>query len=242
MSLTPFVHLDTALAGAGCGARFGLSPQERQHLTRVLRLSPGATVEVADGEGWVAGAELLADGVRLTGDALLQPAPRPRLVLAQGLPKGRKLDEVLRQATELGVDEIRVVTTARSVPRLEEARASKAQARWQAVVRAASEQARRPRRPEITGPLALERLARDDELLLIAHPGAPGLPKVAETLVGADAVVLAVGPEGGFSDSEVADAVTGGALAVGLGDAVLRTEHAGAAGLAVLAAAVGRWG
>ena len=242
MSLTPFVHLDTSLAGAGCGARFALSSQERQHLTRVLRLPPGATLEVADGQGWVAAAELLTDGVRLTGDALRQPERRPRLVLAQALPKGRKLDEVLRQATELGVDEIRVVTTARSVPRLEDARVAKATTRWQAVVRAASEQARRSRRPEVTGPLALERLARDDELLLIAHPGAPGLPTVAETLVGAEAVVLAVGPEGGFRDSEVADAVAGGALAVGLGDAVLRTEHAGAAGLAVLAAAVGRWG
>lgn len=242
MSLTPFVHLDAPLAGAGTGTRVPLSPGERQHLTRVLRLPEGAAVEVADGGGWCAPAELTGDGVQLSADPREQPRAHPRLVLAQALPKGRKVDEVLRHATELGVDEVRVVITARSVPRLAGARASKALARWQAVVRAASEQARRPRRPVVTGPLALDRLAHDDELLLMAHPGAPGLPTVAEALAGAPVVVLAVGPEGGFTDDEVADAVTGGALAVGLGDAVLRTEHAGPAGLAVLAAAVGRWG
>ncbi len=242
MSRTPFVHLDAGLAGAVEGSRLALSAEERHHLTRVLRLSPGAPIEVADGQGWWGPAELTTDGVLLTGAVQHRPPPSPRLVLAQALPKGRKLDEVLRQATELGVDELRVVISSRSVRQLEGERASRARVRWQAVVSAACEQARLARRPQVTGPLALDRLARDDELLLVAHPGAPGLPSVVESLAGVAAVVLAVGPEGGFSDAEVADAVAGGALAVGLGDSVLRAEHAGPAGLAVLSAAVGRWG
>lgn len=242
MSRTPYLHLDVPLAHAAGGRSFPLPREADHHLTRVLRLAPGEALEVADGAGWSAPAQLTRDGLRLTGDAQHRAVDEPRLVLAQALPKGRKLDGVLRQATELGVDEARVLATARSVPSLHGDRAAKAVARWEAVVHAASEQARCPHRPRITGPLPMDRLARDDELLLVAHPGAPGLPTVGEVLVGATAIVLAVGPEGGFTDQEVADAVAGGALAVGLGESVLRTEHAGAAGLAVLAAGLGRWG
>ncbi len=242
MSRTPFVHLDTSLDAGAAGAWFPLSAAERSHLERVLRLRVGAPIEVADGDGWTATGSLGEAGVQLTADARLVPPRHPRLILAQALPKGRKLDEVLRQATELGVDEIRVLTTARSVPRLTGPRASKARARWEAVVRAASEQARRPRRPLVSGPARLDRSIAEEELVLVAHPATPGLPRIAESLVGVPAVVLAVGPEGGFTDDEVADAVTAGALAVGLGTTVLRTEHAGPAGIAVLSAALGRWG
>jgi len=242
VSLTPYVHLDASLADAGAAAERPLSAEERHHLQRVLRLQPGAVIEVADGAGWQAPARITAAGVALRAAAVHTPASQPALVLAQALPKGRKLDEVLRQATELGVDEVRLLTTERAVPRLRGARAERAHARWSAVVRAASEQARRPWRPRVRGPLDLAHLARDDELLLVAHPEAPGLPTVVDVLAGATTLTLAIGPEGGFTDREVAEAVTGGALAVSLGGSVLRTEHAGSAGIAVLSAAVGRWG
>ncbi len=242
MSLTPYVHLDIDLAAAVDGQRIDLTAADRHHLVTVLRLGTGAPVEVADGRGVSAPAVLVGGAVELAGPISRRPDQRPHLILAQALPKGRKLDEVLRQACELGVDELRVLTTARSVVRLDAAKLDRVRARWEAVVRSACEQARRPRRPAVVGPLPLERLGRDDEVLLIAHPGAPGLPTVAEAWMQAERLVLAVGPEGGFTDEEVADAVTAGALAVGLGPAVLRTEHAGAAGLAVLAAGSGRWG
>jgi 16S rRNA (uracil1498-N3)-methyltransferase len=242
VSLTPFVHLDVDLASAVDGARIDLSAADRHHLVTVLRLGPGASVEVADGRGASAAAVLVEGAVELAGPVCRQARPRPQLVLAQALPKGRKLDEVLRQACELGVDELRVLDCARSVVRLDAGRLDRVRARWEAVVRSACEQARRPHRPAVVGPLPLERLGRDDEVLLIAHPGAPGLPAVADAWVTAERLVLAIGPEGGFTDEEVADAVAAGALAVGLGPSVLRTEHAGAAGLAVLAAGSGRWG
>ncbi|MFU8839263.1 MAG: RsmE family RNA methyltransferase [Nitriliruptoraceae bacterium] len=241
MSLTPYLHLDVALDGAAVEVELPLPAETRHHLQRVLRLRDGAAVVVADGAGRHAPAVVTRDGLRLTAAARERPPRRPRLVLAQAVPKGRKLDEVLRQAVELGVDEIRVLHAERCVTRVEPSRAERAGARWTAVVRAACEQARRPDRPPVRGPLPLDRLGRDDELLLLAHPGAPALPSVAEAVLDARTIVLAVGPEGGFSDTEVADAVAAGALAVGLGPSVLRTEHAGAAGLAVLAAGTGRW-
>lgn len=241
MSLTPYLHLDVALDGAGTEVELALPAEATHHLHRVLRLRDGAEIMVADGGGRDAPAVLTPTGVRLTALARVRPARTPRLVLAQGLPKGRKLDDVLRQAVELGVDEVRVLHVERCVARLEPARAESARARWAAVVRASCEQARRPDRPPVVGPVSLVHIGRDDETLLVAHPGSPALPCVVDTLLEATTVVLAVGPEGGFTDTEVADAVAGGALAVGLGADVLRTEHAGAAGLAVLAAGVGRW-
>lgn len=242
MSLIPFVHLDVDLGVAADGERIGLSPADHHHLTTVLRLGSGASVEVADGRGASAAAVLIDGSIELAGPIRSRPRPRPQLVLAQALPKGRKLDEVLRQACELGVDEVRVLDSVRSVVRLDAGKLDRIHRRWEAVVRSACEQARRPHRPQVLGPLPLERLGRDDEVLLVAHPGAPGLPTVAEAWTEAERLVLAVGPEGGFTDEEVADAVAAGALAVGLGPSVLRTEHAGAAGLAVLAAGSGRWG
>jgi len=241
VSLTPYLHLDVALAGAREGDRLPLGRDDRHHLGTVLRLGPGAAVEIADGCGTSAFGTLVDAEVELVSDPRVLPEPRPWLVLAQAVPKGRKLDEIVRHACELGVDELRVIDTARSVVRLDERRAARGRERWNAVIRAACEQARRPRQPAVSGPIGLDRLGRDDELLLLAHPDAPPLPSVASVWQPAARLVLAVGPEGGFSDDEVADAVAGGALAVGLGPSVLRAEHAGAAGLAVLSAATGRW-
>ena len=241
MSLIPYVHLDVDLSEALVGTPIALAPGDRHHLTTVLRLGSGAAVEVADGRGRSAPAVLVGTAIELAGPVVELPEPRPQLILAQALPKGRKLDEVLRQACELGVDEVRVVDTARSVVRLDDRKLDRVRARWAAVARSACEQARRPFRPGIVGPLPLDRLGCDDELLLFAHPAAPGLPTVVDAWHGVDRLVLAIGPEGGFTDEEVAGAVAAGGLAVGLGPAVLRTEHAGAAGLAVLAAATGRW-
>lgn len=242
MSLTPYVHLEVELSRARIGDRLPLGRDDRHHLGTVLRLGPGAAVEIADGRGTSALATLADGEVELATDPVVLAAPRPWLVLAQALPKGRKLDEVVRHACELGVDELRIIDAARSVVRLDERRAARGRERWNAVVRAACEQARRPRRPAVVGPIRFDRLGRDDELLLVAHPDAPALPSVASVWQPAARIVVAVGPEGGFTDEEVGDAVAAGALAVGLGPSVLRTEHAGAAGLAVVAAATGRWG
>lgn len=241
MSLTPYLHLDVDLDGADTELELPLPAETLHHLHRVLRLRDGAAVVVADGQGREAPATLSTTALQLTAAPRRRPPRRPRLVLAQALPKGRKLEEVLRQAVELGVDEVRLLHSERCVARLEPERAEAARQRWSAVVRAAAEQTRRPDRPPVLGPIGLDRLGRDHEVLLLAHPGSPALPTVGAELLEASTIVLAVGPEGGFSDAEVADAVTAGALAVGLGPDVLRTEHAGAAGLAVLAAGTGRW-
>lgn len=234
-------------------------------------MAPGGAVEVADGAGWWAPAVLDPSAtVRLAADAVHVPAPLPRLHLAQALAKGRKLDEVVRTATELGVDAVTPVVSARSVVRIDGDRGTRAVRRWQAVARAACEQSRRAWRPAIgevvrvaadvpaplrsqpaplhsrsTGPAGAgapdEREVHLRRLVLVSQPGARPLPDLLAAAEEVDEVVLAIGPEGGWTDDEVATLRSAGATAVGLGPTILRTEHAGAAGLAVLAAALGRW-
>jgi 16S rRNA (uracil1498-N3)-methyltransferase len=247
MSTTPFLHVSADLAAAAGGDPVALRDQEAHHLTRVLRLRPGAEVEVADGRGRQAVAVLGAGQVVLTADPVLTPRPRPALVLAQALPKGRKLDEVLRLATELGVDRVVPVATARSVVTLSGDRAERAVGRWRAVGRAAAEQARRPFLPQVALPVDLAALpavaaVADHGLLLVAAPGAAPLPELVEPAWREyQTVTVAIGPEGGFTADEVATLLRAGAETVGLGPTVLRTEHAGGAALAVLAALLGRW-
>jgi 16S rRNA (uracil1498-N3)-methyltransferase len=244
VSLVPFVHVDTPLVGRATGERIALEADDRHHLRTVLRLRPGAEVVLSDGHGAEVVVELGEDEVVLRATPDVHPRPHPTLRVAQGLPKGRKLDDVVRVCTELGVDTIVPVAARRSVSRLEGSRATKAVERWQAIARAASEQARRVWRPTVTdvcSPAAAAAPDASGELVLVAHPGGTPLPQLLDALGAVGAITVAVGPEGGWDDTEVARWVERGATVVGLGPTVLRTEHAAAAAIAVLAAASGRW-
>jgi 16S rRNA (uracil1498-N3)-methyltransferase len=157
---------------------------------------------------------------------------------------------VVRTCVELGLDRLTPVAGARSVTRLQGARATKAVARWRAVARSASEQSRRLHRPEVEDVTATRDLDVGGAWLL-AHPGGDvGLPAALERWVGSpesapstpETITLAVGPEGGWSSDEVRWLVEAGAQPVHLGPSVLRTEHAAGAALAVIAAWTGRWG
>jgi 16S rRNA (uracil1498-N3)-methyltransferase len=248
VSLAPYVHLTTSLRDAVAGTQVPLDPDAAHHLSRVLRLRPGAAVVVADGAGHEAPAHLGDGVVVLEHGARAASAGDLRLTVAQALPKARKLDEVVRQVTELGVDRVVPVAAERSVVRLDGDRAERAVTRWRAVARAAAEQARRPRLPAVAPVTSTSDLAPallPGDRLLVAHVGADrslAAAVAAAVADGASGVVIAVGPEGGWSDTEVAALEAEGGELVGLGPSVLRTEHAAAAAVAVAAALGGRWG
>ncbi|GGI09253.1 RsmE family RNA methyltransferase [Egicoccus halophilus] len=239
MSLTPFLHVDTPLRERRAGDEIVLDAEVRRHVRTVLRLAEGAECRVADGAGASAPAVLLGEGARLRADATYEPPPTPRLVVAQALAKGRRFDDVVRAGTELGADAFVPVVATRSVVRLE-GKADRVVARWDAVARAAAEQSRRRHRPQVSSPRTVAELA-EQVGLLVAHPGGAPLPTVVTELRGVEQCVVAVGPEGGWTDAEVRDLLARGARTVGLGPNVLRTEHAAAAALAVLGACTGRW-
>jgi len=219
---------------------------EGRHAVDVLRLAAGERVRVSDGRG------LLVEGTVLTGESsTLQvqvlarhdvPAPEPTFVLVQALPKGDHGPLAVDLATELGVDRIVPWSAARCVTRWREDRVDKGLARWRAVARAASKQARRPRVPEVTEPMSTRQvcgLLADVDLALVLHEQARR-PLAGVTVPATGTVAVVVGPEGGLTDGEVVAFRAAGAHAVRLGAEVLRTSTAGAAALAALSART-RW-
>ena len=213
---------------------------EGRHAVDVLRLTPGEQVRVADGNGTVAeGAVLSAgpEGLRVAVRNRFEVPPHePEFVLVQALPKGDRGPLAVELATELGVDRIVPWTASRCVTRWRDDRVDKGLAKWRAAARAASKQARRPRVPEVTGPMTTREvcgLLADADLAVVLHEQARR-PLAELAIPGTGTVAVVVGPEGGLTDGEVVAFRAAGAQAVRLGAEVLRTSTAGAAALAAL--------
>ena len=248
MTAGPQVLVPSGLATATAGTCLDLAAEDLHHLRRVLRLDDGAPVRLTDGVGRTAAARLVADRAELTADPVAVPRPAPRLALAQGLTRGRRADDAVRTAAELGADLLVPVVAARTQGRPGVAERTALVARWRAVAGAALTQSRGAWAAEVGGVTDVAGLAATppwDGPRLVAVPGAPPLPEVlgaaAAEVRAAGIVGIAVGPEGGWTEAEVAGLVAAGWRAVGLGPTVLRSEHAGPAALAVVAAATGRW-
>ena len=223
-----------------------LGGAQAQYVGRVLRLRPGDSLTVFDGNG----GEYAATIARVTKQELALDvgahrsgtAESPlRLRLVQGVSRGEKMDTVVQKATELGVHRISPVLTEFSVVRLDAERAAKRHAHWQKVAQSACEQCGRNIVPSVDPPRSLDAWFADEGNLrdpsLILHAGA-GDSMAAMPSPG-NAVTLLVGPEGGFSDAELARAAGAGVRAVSLGPRILRTETAALAALCVAQAA---WG
>ncbi len=249
MSLVPYLPLPLgSLQDVPAGAALTLDDDQRGHLHRVLRLQAGAEIVVADGAGRETAAVLGVGTVVVTGPVVEHDPPGPRLHLVQAMAKGRKVDEVVRSATELGVDRITVLTSARSVLKPPASKAHRLLGRWESVARAAAEQARRPWLPVLEGPMTFDAWVAGQTTPLTGVVGHPGAQDPLQAVLASvelpteGELVAAVGPEGGFTDDEVKRLGEVGLQAVSLGDFVLRTEHAGHALCAVLAFYLGRMG
>jgi 16S rRNA (uracil1498-N3)-methyltransferase len=219
---------------------------EGRHAVDVLRLGAGERVRVGDGRGLlVEGSVLAAEASTLRVHVLARyevPPPEPTFVLVQALPKGDRGPLAVDLATELGVDRIVPWTAARCVTRWREDRVDKGLAKWRAAARAASKQARRPRVPEVTGPMSTREVCGmlgELDLALVLHEQARQ-PLVKVDVPKSGTIAVVVGPEGGLTDGEVVAFRAAGAHSVRLGAEVLRTSTAGAAALAALSART-RW-
>lgn len=213
---------------------------EGRHAVDVLRLTPGEPVRISDGRGVLADGDVLhagPQGLRVAVRTRVEvPAPEPEFVLVQALPKGDRGPLAVDLATELGVDRIVPWTASRCVTRWREDRVDKGVAKWRAAARAASKQSRRPRVPEVTGPMTTREvcgLLAEVDLAVVLHEQARR-PLAGLQIPTVGTVAVVVGPEGGLTDGEVVAFRAAGAEAVRLGPEVLRTSTAGAAALAAL--------
>ncbi len=221
-----------------------LEGDEGRHAARVKRIRHGETVLVGDGRGTLASCVAESVGAdRLTarvGRRWVVPAPHPRVVVVQALPKGDRAELAVELLTELGADEIVPWSAARSVVHWSAERTAKALARWQRVATEAAKQSRRPWVPVVAQPASTSEVAARAKGALVLHEGAVLALTGAVLPVGCD-IILVVGPEGGITDDELAAFTAAGANPVRLGEPVLRTSTAGAAALAALSVRLGRW-
>ncbi|MBD2893681.1 Ribosomal RNA small subunit methyltransferase E [Actinomadura sp. RB99] len=227
--------------------RVVLDGAEGRHAATVRRLRPGERVDLTDGAGMLAECVVAAaDRASLTLDVLSRrtdPAPAPRLVVVQALPKGDRGELAVETMTEAGVDEIVPWAAARCVTQWRPERREKALGRWRNAAREAAKQARRSRLPEVpdlasTADVA-DRIAAAS-LALVLHEDAQEPLSAVEPPKDGD-IVLVVGPEGGIADEELERFAAAGGRPTRLGPTVLRTSTAGVAAASVLLAATGRW-
>ena len=217
-----------------------LDPEETRHLAQVLRLGVGAHVEVCDGRGRNFAALVQSLSPReawLKVEAELPAVGESplHLTLGIGLAKGDALDMVIRQATEMGVTEIMPFVSERSEAPAPE-RQDRRRARWQRLARESLKSSQRSHLPRIGDPQVFAAvLAGPEELKLLFWEEARGggLEEFLQRSRPAG-VRLLIGPEGGFSPREVAQARAAGFLVASLGPRRLKVETAALAALALI--------
>jgi 16S rRNA (uracil1498-N3)-methyltransferase len=219
------------------GATFELDAPRTHYLLRVLRLRTHDEVRCFDGQGdeWLGHvSETSSRGCQLTMDDALrrEPPPRTRVHLGLALVKSDPMNMAMQKATELGATDLWPLRTQRSEGNLQGARAEKRTQHWTRVIEAAATQCERLHLP------VLHELHSLHDFLPVAPPGRmllldPGGEAFPQQLPRSD-IVLLVGPEGGWSDTERDEAVAAGALKCRLGRLVLRAETVPIAALAAL--------
>ena len=228
-----------------CGLEIELPEQESRHLSSVLRLRDGDEISIFDGLGREARARVTGCAKKKVSLLVLSESAteeqRFRLVLGQAIPKGNGMDDIVRQATELGVAGVIPLVTERVVARWSKPEATARVARWQRVAVSAAKQCGLNRLPEIEPvctPAAFMERIKTFDVAFIGSLGAAATP-----LSGAleewrgrkpGAVLLMIGPEGDFTEIELQAASQAGALPVSFGRLVFRVGTAALYGLSIL--------
>ncbi|WP_440996466.1 16S rRNA (uracil(1498)-N(3))-methyltransferase [Arhodomonas sp. SL1] len=211
---------------------------------RARRLRTGDTLTVFDGRGGEYAARLERLERRAASMTLLEHRSREAeppvpVVLLQGVAKGERMDTAVQKAVELGATRVVPVITDHCVVRLDPERAEKRRQHWQRVATSACEQCGRNRVPVLDAPMPLTKAwDRADGLqgIVLDPDGGDGISSLPPAGPG---IALLVGPEGGLSHAELAEARNRGFLALALGPRVLRAETAAIAALSVLQARFG---
>lgn len=247
MSSSPPVFLATGPL-PGEGERLLLDGAEGRHAARVRRLRAGERVQVCDGHGELAHCTVLAPG-RDTVELAVErrdcrPPPALRVTVAQALVKGDGAERAVALTTEAGADAIVPWRAQRCVARWDDGpRGAKARSRWQAAAEQAAKQARRAAVPTVAEPVdtgGLRGWCQQADLAVVLHEAA-GATLSSAPLPETGHLLLAVGPEGGITDAELAELTGAGAHAVRLGPHVLRAATAGGVALGAIGALTTRW-
>ncbi|MBI5196586.1 MAG: 16S rRNA (uracil(1498)-N(3))-methyltransferase [Nitrospirae bacterium] len=230
-----------------------ITGEQARYLSLVLRVTPGETITILDGAGrrytcriiQVHKKEVLAEKIK---EELYSAESPISITLAQGLPKGEKMDLIIQKSTELGVKKIIPLITEHA-----EVRETGKLERWRKIALSAAQQSGREKIPEIESPVSLNEFLGKHETV-IASPDISGrsnlknsfgiifseteknqtLKKVLKNFKDCTDIAILIGPEGGFSHEEVTLAINSGVIPASLGPRILRTETAAITAMSIL--------
>ncbi len=209
------------------------------HIKNVLRMKTGEEIAVSngqDGKEYRCGiVSLKEDSIQcelrfIKEDGVELPS---QIYLFQGLPKADKMELIIQKAVELGVYQVIPVSTKRCVVKLDDKKAKSKIARWQGIAEAAAKQSKRGIIPQVTDVMSFKnavKMAADMEVRLIPYELAEGMAKTKEIINNIQPggrIAIFIGPEGGFEESEITEALANGIEPITLGKRILRTETAG---------------
>jgi len=225
------------------GAHVTLSAEESAHMVRSLRARRGDAVVLLDGEGLVVEGRLAsADGAAAVVEVVRARTAEPlspAITVAQGMPKGGTMDDLVRACCEAGAAGVIPLETARCEVKLDADRARARRERWQQQAVEACKQSGHPWRAEIAAPVRfrewVERLPAPvaGELRLTGSLEFDAEPVAHLDFTKASKVTWLIGPEGDLTSEEYAAARAAGFRAVVLGPTVLRAENAALACVAI---------
>lgn len=216
--------------------RYYINGSDFNHIKNVLRMSIGDTFLVSEkGSGSLCQLESFENDTvvaKILEENYNNTSLPVKIHLLQGLPKGDKLELIIQKCVELGVFEITPVEMTRCVVKIDEKKKKSKQARWQAISESAAKQCKSNIIPEISEILtykqALEK-AKTFDVFLVPYESKNGMDDTKNALCeikSGMSVGILIGPEGGFNEKEIAQALEVGGKVISLGKRILRTETA----------------
>ena len=218
--------------------------QDFNHIKNVLRMREGEEISVGNGEDeneYRCAIERFEDDRVICKLLFIKEANvelPSKVILYQCLPKADKMEIIIQKCVELGVSEIIPVASKRCVVKLDDKKASSKISRWQAIAEAAGKQSKRAYVPLIGQVTSFKEALKDAEradIKIIPYELAEGMEdtkKVFKSIKPGTTVAIFIGPEGGFDETEIDEAIKAGIAPISLGKRILRTETAGMAVLA----------
>lgn len=213
-----------------------ITDKDYNHIKNVLRMHAGDTALVScDGRSDLCVIEGFSDTeaiLRITEKDYKTTELGIKICLFQGLPKSDKLELIIQKCVELGVSEIIPVEMSRCIVKLDAGKKSGKQSRWQSISESAAKQSKRNIIPEISSVMSFKEAleyARKTDVFIVPYENKDGMASTKAALSkikNGMSVGILIGPEGGFEEREIKEAVQAGAIPVSLGKRILRTETA----------------
>lgn len=216
--------------------RYFINGTDFNHIKNVLRMNIGETFLVSEN-----GMSSLCEIESFESDTVIVKILQEKyndtnlsikICLFQGLPKGDKMELIIQKCVELGVHEIVPVQMSRCVVKIEEKKKKSKRERWQAISESAAKQSKCNKIPEISEILTYKQAlakAEDLDLLLVPYESKNGMKDTKNALneiKSGMSVGILIGPEGGFDENEIHEALEIGGKVISLGKRILRTETA----------------